>query len=291
VFDRLVSDSLPVPDAAAGLSISRASAMLGLTAKAIRTYHARGLVPEPPRDDSGYRRYDPATLVRLARVRRLRELGLPLNDIAPLLTGGDGGAALREKLRALEKELVAEAARLRARRTLVAGLLEEGVDDPIAVSAADVWEELSVAWARELLPDLTPEEELSERRFQRAMSALMRPPAELPPLPAPPLDMDPDLKRRLATTQRRFYALADADPDDPRVDALIPEMADALVEAMATTAAMQNLPGGEGDARDGGDLIEPAFATALETVPPAQRRVLQVLMTTILEQLASKDGP
>ena len=48
---------------------------------------------------------------------------------------------------------------------------------------------------------------------------------------------------------------------------------------------------GANDARDGGDLIEPAFATALETVPPAQRRVLQVLMTTILEQLASKDGP
>ena len=31
-------------------------------------------------------------------MRRLRELGLPLNDIAPLLAGGDGGAALREKL-------------------------------------------------------------------------------------------------------------------------------------------------------------------------------------------------
>lgn len=258
--------------------------MLGLTTKAIRTYHARGLVPEPPRDESGYRRYDPATLVRLARVRRLREIGLGLSEIAPLLRGGDGGAGLREKLRGLEAHLADEIDRLQARQALVAGLLAEGVDDPIAVSAADVAEELSVAWMRELLPDLTPEEELSERRFQRAMSALMPPPAGEPPPGMPPMEIDPELKQRIGGIQRRFYALADASPDDPRVDALIPEMTTVLLEAMAATPALDDLP-----AQDGGadwDLFEPAFATALETVPAGQRRILRALMTTMLQHMA-----
>ena len=281
-----MSDSHPASDDPAGLPISRAAAMLGLTTKAIRTYHARGLVPEPPRDDSGYRRYDPATLVRLARVRRLRQLGLPLSDIEPLLSGGDGGAALRGKLRGLELELGAEIDRLRGRRALVAGLLAEGVDDPIAVSAADVAEELSVAWMRELLPDLTPEEELSERRFQRAMSALMPPPTDPPPEGLPPIAMDPALKQRVAGIQRRFYALADADADDPRVDALIPEMTAALLEAMAATPALDDIA--PDDDHLDWDLFEPAFATALETVPPAQRRILRSLMSTLLRHMAGE---
>jgi DNA-binding transcriptional MerR regulator len=108
-------DPMPSPPSrdAAGLPIGRAAAMLGTTVKALRTYHARGLVAEPERDASGYRRYDPATLVRLARVRRLRGLGLSLEAIGPLLRGGDGGAALRAELRRLDAELAEEARRLR----------------------------------------------------------------------------------------------------------------------------------------------------------------------------------
>lgn len=155
---------IPRPDGGpAGLPIGRAATLLGTTVKAIRTYHARGLVPEPPRDESGYRRYDAATLVRLARVRRLRALGLPLSGMEPLLAGGDGGAALRTRLQALDSELAGDARRLRTRRALIAGLLREGVDDPIAVTSADVWEEYSVGWLRRLLPDLTPEEDRPDR--------------------------------------------------------------------------------------------------------------------------------
>jgi hypothetical protein len=85
------------------------------------------------------------------------------------------------------------------------------------VTGADVWEEVALGWLRRILPDLTPEEELSERRFQRALSALMpmdaAPPPELPDLAS--VDMDPAILRRVGAAHRAFHALADADPDDP----------------------------------------------------------------------------
>ena len=258
--------------------------MLGTTVKAIRTYHARGLVPEPPRDESGYRRYDAVTLVRLARVRRLRDLGLPLSGMEPLLAGGDGGAALRVRLQVLDDELAAEARRLRTRRSLIAELLREGVDDPIAVTAADVWEEHSVSWLRRPLPDLTPEEELSERRFQRAISALAPLGGEPPPT-MPEWDLDPGLQRRVADAHRRFHALADARADDPRVAALIPEMSSALVEMMLRLMSEVAAPE---PPEDGAELMGPAFAAALETLPPAQREVLGAVFAAMLEQVAEQ---
>ncbi len=264
-----------------GLPISRAAALLGTTTKAIRTYHERGLVPEPERDESGYRRYDPETLVLLARVRRLRDLGLPLAEIRPLLQGGDGGAALRERLRALDTELAEQARQVRTRRTLVAGLLREGVDDPIAVTAADVWEEFSVSWLRRLLPDLTPAEELSERRFQRALAALMPPSASLPP-ELPPVE--PALLERLAAVHRRFHALADVDADDPRVDALIPDMTETLSVMLASLAGV--IDSGEAPPpEEDPELVASAFAAALQTLPPAQRRVLEAVMAGVVARI------
>ncbi len=51
-----------------GLRIGDAAALLGITPKAIRLYHQRGLLAEPERDESDYRRYRPADLVALARI-------------------------------------------------------------------------------------------------------------------------------------------------------------------------------------------------------------------------------
>ncbi len=40
-----------------GLTIGQLAEYAGVTVKAVRHYHRRGLLPEPPRDASGYRRY------------------------------------------------------------------------------------------------------------------------------------------------------------------------------------------------------------------------------------------
>lgn len=68
-----------------GVTISQAAAFAGVTVKTVRHYHKHGLVEEPRRDSSGYRRYGSADLLRLVRVRTLAAAGVPLAEIGPLL--------------------------------------------------------------------------------------------------------------------------------------------------------------------------------------------------------------
>jgi DNA-binding transcriptional MerR regulator len=68
-----------------GLTIGQAASFAGVTIKTVRHYHRLGLVAEPERDGSGYRRYGSADLLRLVRVRTLAAAGVPLAEIGDLL--------------------------------------------------------------------------------------------------------------------------------------------------------------------------------------------------------------
>lgn len=68
-----------------GLTIGQAAGFVGVTIKTVRHYHRLGLVAEPERDGSGYRRYRSADLLRLVQVRTLAEAGVPLAEIGDLL--------------------------------------------------------------------------------------------------------------------------------------------------------------------------------------------------------------
>ncbi|MEU1819335.1 MerR family transcriptional regulator [Streptomyces roseifaciens] len=68
-----------------GLTIGQAAAFAGVTIKTVRHYHRLGLVAEPERDGSGYRRYGSADLLRLVQVRTLAGAGVPLAEIGELL--------------------------------------------------------------------------------------------------------------------------------------------------------------------------------------------------------------
>ncbi|OLT19446.1 MerR family transcriptional regulator [Pseudonocardia sp. CNS-139] len=70
---------------AGGLTIGQAAAFAGVTIKTVRHYHRLGLVDEPRRDTSGYRRYTSTDLLRLVQVRALAEAGVPLAEIGDLL--------------------------------------------------------------------------------------------------------------------------------------------------------------------------------------------------------------
>lgn len=70
---------------ARGLTIGQAAAFANVTIKTVRHYHRLGLVAEPDRDTSGYRRYGSADLFRLVQVRTLAEAGVPLAEIEDLL--------------------------------------------------------------------------------------------------------------------------------------------------------------------------------------------------------------
>lgn len=68
-----------------GLTISQAADFAGVSVKTLRHYHRLGLVSEPHRDRSGYRRYGSSELLRLLHVRALAEAGVPLAQIRALL--------------------------------------------------------------------------------------------------------------------------------------------------------------------------------------------------------------
>ena len=90
------------------LTIGQLASYANVTVRAVRHYHAIGLLPEPARDHSGYRRYDALLVVDLIKIRTLADAGVPL-------------ARVRELLTATEKEFAAAVAdidrRLRAEIT------------------------------------------------------------------------------------------------------------------------------------------------------------------------------
>jgi DNA-binding transcriptional MerR regulator len=71
------------------LTISQLATYAGVTVRTVRHYHAKGLLPEPERDDSGYRRYDAAAVVELIRIRTLADAGVPLSRVRELLSADE----------------------------------------------------------------------------------------------------------------------------------------------------------------------------------------------------------
>lgn len=71
------------------LTISQLASFAGVTVRAVRHYHAKGLLPEPPRDHSGYRSYRAEDVVELVRIRTLANAGVPLSRIRDLLAADE----------------------------------------------------------------------------------------------------------------------------------------------------------------------------------------------------------
>ena len=67
------------------MTIGEAAAESGVSAKMIRYYEEAGLIPEAGRTASGYRIYGEADVHRLRFIRRARELGFAMPEIADLL--------------------------------------------------------------------------------------------------------------------------------------------------------------------------------------------------------------
>ncbi|WP_238011129.1 MerR family DNA-binding transcriptional regulator [Dactylosporangium sp. AC04546] len=102
------------------ITIGQLADYAGVTVKAVRHYHERGLLEEPPRDSSGYRRYGAAHAVQLVKIRTLAEAGVPLARIKELLAADPErfAAAVEE----IDRDLVARAEELRRTRERIARL-------------------------------------------------------------------------------------------------------------------------------------------------------------------------
>jgi DNA-binding transcriptional MerR regulator len=94
--------------------------LAGTTVKAVRHYHATGLLDDPVRAANGYKQYGIPHLVRLLQIRRLIDLGLPLAQIA---TMGRADEDPDEAIRVLDAELEVTIERLQRVRAELAIIL------------------------------------------------------------------------------------------------------------------------------------------------------------------------
>jgi MerR family copper efflux transcriptional regulator len=68
------------------MNIGEAAGASGVSAKMIRHYEELGLLPEARRTGSGYRQYEQAEVQTLRFIRRSRDLGFSLAEIAELVS-------------------------------------------------------------------------------------------------------------------------------------------------------------------------------------------------------------
>ncbi|AQR75106.1 Cu(I)-responsive transcriptional regulator [Sphingomonas sp. LM7] len=68
------------------MNIGQASKASGVSQRMIRHYEKLGLIPPPPRRDSGYRDYSDADVGRLRFIAHARDLGFPIEEIRSLLS-------------------------------------------------------------------------------------------------------------------------------------------------------------------------------------------------------------
>ena len=88
-----------------GLKINEVEALVGITKKNIRFYEAEGLLTPRRNSENGYRDYGEAEVTVLRRIKLMRKLGVPLEEIRKMQRGvhtvGDG---MRRHLVTLERD-------------------------------------------------------------------------------------------------------------------------------------------------------------------------------------------
>ncbi|AKH82107.1 MerR family transcriptional regulator [Streptomyces sp. CNQ-509] len=270
------------------MRIGELAALAGVTTRTVRHYHRIGLLPEPARRANGYRVYTLRDAVGLARVRRLTELGLSLDEVRDALAD-DIGKELHEILAELDADLARQEAALRQRRARLAGLLRhaEGggltAEGPVSPELAAVFADMSrtsaalgvpepasAAKERELLALLDTTADDAHRGW---LGALLH-----------ALSADPDAMTRAYEIYARLDELADAEVTDPRVAELARDVVAVMSdEALALMAAGPDAAG-TGAAEDGDEGREAFAEMFFADFPPAQAEVMRRAMALLEER-------
>ncbi|MGW0914008.1 MerR family transcriptional regulator [Streptomyces sp. NPDC002784] len=195
---------------------------VGVTTRAIRHYHHLGLLPEPERLSNGYRDYTLRHAVLLARIRRLTELGLGLGEVRDVLAD-DVGKDLVEVLSELDEDLARQEAALRERRARLRALMEDGVsvEGPVSPELASLFRRTA---------HLSDSPMAAKDREILALMESSAPPEERGRLTSLLNDSlaNPEGIERARAAYALLDDLADAEPDDPRVE----QAARALVDCL-----------------------------------------------------------
>jgi DNA-binding transcriptional MerR regulator len=214
------------------LTISQLAAYAGVTVRAVRHYHRIGLLPEPERDASGYRRYGPKAVVSLIKIRTLASAGVPLSQIGPMLEAS--APAFAEAVQRIDSRLRDEIERLELSRKQIAQL---AAGDSLALPP-------EVTSYLDRLREIGVSERMVEAERDAWILVVARWPEHIH-------DVMAAKHEQLADPQVvRFYRLAsellDSDfADDPRAQELADIMADSLEQAYASGEDPGEMPNDE----------------------------------------------
>ncbi|MET9226287.1 MerR family transcriptional regulator [Lentzea sp. NPDC003310] len=227
------------------ITIGQLARYAGVTVKAVRHYHKVGLLPEPERDHSGYRRYTAQDAIDLVKIRTLAAAGVPLARVRDLLGADEeefaaAVAEIDEALRRREEEIRQardRVLRLRAGTALLVSpraaamlesLREMGVSERGVRIEREVWVLMQAVAPREAEVWLADKvESLADPEFRRIYldhDEAFEFAADDPRLP--------DLARRAGAWLSRRPALPLADPEITRL---------AMAAAGATSPAWERL--------------------------------------------------
>jgi DNA-binding transcriptional MerR regulator len=197
------------------VTIGQAAVFAGVTVKTVRHYHKHGLLDEPPRDSSGYRRYGSADLLRLVQVRTLAAAGVPLAEVGELLDAD--AEQFTAALTDVERRLTDRIADLIARRDTLRQLADgDRVLLPNrALALLDRLTELGFS------PDY-----VAGQREAMVLARALAP--ELFDIFLTQLEHRLDNPEYVDLTKRAWDAQSWA-PDDPRIDELASALADNLL--------------------------------------------------------------
>ncbi|NHC15740.1 MerR family transcriptional regulator [Motilibacter deserti] len=239
------------------LTIGQLAAYAGVTIRAVRHYHAKGLLPEPDRDRSGYRRYDAAAVVELIRIRTLADAGVPLSRVRELLAAGpeEFAAAVEE----IDRRLRAEIRERQRHRERIAQL---AAGDSLALPPQ------ATAYLDRMYELGFPQRIIEiERDSWILITAQI--PDEVPALMA--------VKRAQLEdeTLRRLYLdigdIVDCGPDDPRLPSFADRVAAFIEAAAAEAEAKTEAVGMPQEQPISDDLVALLDAAFLECFPCAAR--------------------
>ncbi|MFD5736595.1 MerR family transcriptional regulator [Streptomyces sioyaensis] len=247
------------------MRIGELASLVGVSTRAVRHYHHLGLLPEPARRANGYREYGLPDAVALARLRRLAELGLGLDEVRDILAD-DSGRELAEVLAELDADLARQEEEIRSRRGRLAALRRQAeehgglpAEGPVSDELAAVFGEMArtsaarpgpepamAAKEREVLALLESTGQAGRRRMADLLGKMTA---------------EPGAMERMYEVYGLLDALAEAAPDDPRVGWAAQALADCVPDAVAAELAV---PGREGAAPEGGFLaaVHAQFAPA-----------------------------
>ena len=270
------------------MRIGELAGLVGISTRAIRHYHHVGLLPEPARKANGYREYSLRDAVELARVRRLTELGLSLDEVGDALAR-DAGRDLVEILRELDADLARQEAGLRQRRARLAQLLRQAEaggkpseQAPVSPQLTELFDRMARIAAEQPGPE--PAMAAKDRDLMALLetAAPARGTGWLDVLTRT-LNSDPGAAERAYAVYARLDELADCPADDPRVEAT----AQAIVAAIPEPARQAiRFPDGHLEETDEG-----FFAAFYADFPPAQAAAIRRAVDLLREsRRADEDG-